>query len=114
MPDYEVLDLSASGPRRGLLMALESVHPIRTEAPPPSKSAEVRKPQRDATDDRVLAQLRFSEWTPTPLIAKRAQLSATYISKVLLRLLRAGLLERRMPPRASFRFKRAAEWRRVS
>lgn len=58
--DYEIVDLSARGPRRGLLCAVESIHPCR-QAPPLSavgiSQSHPSVVQRARIQDHVLCAL---------------------------------------------------------
>jgi hypothetical protein len=106
MESYEIIDLSAHGPRRGLLVAVESMHPVILDTGPGTVD------QLEPALWRVYQALTEA-WTPTLTVAARAHYQRTTVQKALGRLAMLHLAEKRQGLRLAFAQKPGQEWRRV-
>lgn len=113
--DYEIIDLSANGPNRGLLVAFESIHPVR-EAPPiqtPHPSAShIAVQRKGVVQDHVFCALTW-EWQAMRALVKRTGHRKEAIRPALRALVARGFAEvRRMDAASAFQ-QTKAEWRRT-
>jgi hypothetical protein len=106
MEAYDIIDLSAHGPNRGLLVAVESRHPVQSGTGPGVVD------QLEPALWRVYQALTDA-WLPTLTVAGRAHYQRTTTQKALGRLWMLNLVEKRQGLRLAFAQKPGQEWRRV-
>jgi hypothetical protein len=113
MPDYEPIDLSAHGPRRGLLCAQESIHPVKP-APPLNTASEshISVQRKGQTKDHVFCALTW-HWQAMRSLVNKTGHRKEAIRPALRALVAQGFAEVRRADQAGAFQQTKAEWRRV-
>lgn len=110
--DYEIIDLSAKGPNRGLLVAFESIHPVRP-APRSGVLSVTTIPDARLRQSQVAVYAAMTTgWLSTKAIAVRSGRERRAVLQALRRLWLNRVIERQSPEQCSFTGNRQLEWRR--
>ncbi len=114
MPEYELaIDLSVKGKRRGLLAAIDCVHPVRDAPANPIEPEPIGEELSLLTTQGQVYEYVTCEWLSTFAIANRASYSYETTRRALTRLARYGWVERQIPSTRAMGKASQQTWRRA-